>query len=668
MTWDIELYDLTGLPWLPPAGITITPETISASALGGCKDARIRITGPAVALRETLRLLRYDVRIRNPLGQLVWWGYVHEVSVTVAGSTDSLSLSDMYNNVRIIYAVEDEDGAPQDKETAAATNAESIARYGTKEMLYSAGDADATSAEKLRDKFLALHAWPLSPDEGASGGDEDEAIIECRGWWNTLEWEYYADTSGREIYDTQNGEQAIGWQVSSGEIAFTAADSTIYHNGVALRALNSKDKIKVSGSSSNDGVYTIEAAADQSKQTAYTSTTIRFEAAEQIGDDDTGIGQSGFGFLEKNDFIKVSGSSGGSNDRYWRLNEAEADHLVTQKWWGYNIVTQSHGASVTITRLLKIRVAETLNNGYPGPTITLSIPGEKVYMKWTPTVGTWACAEISLKVWKGGTPTDNLKVELCANSGGFPGTVLASATLAGSAIGSHSGWRKFTLSTPVSVTAGTNYHIVLSRTGINSSDHYYMVAVDEDLGYAGGSMGLWDGAAWIARAADADMPFQAWGARENATQIASMLASCNFVATSEVATTGILTRHYRDGRSTVLDEVERLIEQGTSGGGGLIAKVTPARTFQIEEEPSYEETAAVQVQGKELFHPDGTRCSPGYLPAGKWAKRKDLPSSESYSRISPLYLQSVEYDIRNDAWRWSRRGVPDIFAQWGLRQ
>ena len=28
-----------------------------------------------------------------------------------------------------------------------------------------------------------------------------EAKIECRGWWSTLEWRYYANAAGRVVYE-----------------------------------------------------------------------------------------------------------------------------------------------------------------------------------------------------------------------------------------------------------------------------------------------------------------------------------------------------------------------------------------------------------------------------------------------------------------------------------
>jgi len=663
--FSVEFFDKNGVTWLPPAGLTFEPQSWSAMATGGPDDAKIKVKGQAFSLWELLRILAYEVRIRGATGRLLWWGYVHEVTATVGGTTVGLTLETMYNAVRILYSYEDEDGAPQDAETAVSSNSDSMTRYGRKEMLYSAGDADATSAEKLRDKFKAIHEWPTVIAESGDS-DDDEATIECRGWWHALEWEYYADPTGREIFDTQNGQQVVGWELSSDAVAFTQSDKTIYHNGVAFRALNVDDKITISGSTSNDGTYTIEDSADRNGQRSYTATTIRFQADEEIFDDADDA--SGLGFVDKNDFILISGTTSGSNDRYWRLNDAAADHLVIQKWWSYNIATQSAGPSVTITRLLKLRVTEALNNGYPGPTVTITVPGEKVYQKWTPTSGTWDAATIAIRCWKEGTPSDNLKVELCANSGGYPGTVLADATVAGSAIAKQATWKEFTLSTTVEVATGTNYHIVVSRTGASDDEHFYYVAVDEDLGYSGGTFQLWDGSSWINRTTDADMCFQVWGTRENATQMYDMLSSHLLVARAEVATTSIATRHYRDGRSTVREEVERLFDQGTSVGGHLVANVTPQRTFQIAAEPTSSNTGDYLIDGGRLLFADGTPCEPGFVPAGNWARIRGLPSSESYARISPMFLQRVEYSVKQGAWRWEPRGMPDVFAEWGLRQ
>lgn len=669
LKFTVEFTDDNGT-WFPlPATLRATPQSWSATALGGPEQAVIRVTGADTALWECLRMLRYGVRILAASGRLLWWGYVNEVNVTAGGTSAGLTLDTMYNSVRVIYTYDDADGAPQDAETGVHTNSESWARYGRKEMLYSIGDADAASAESLRDKFLSLHEWPVVVAETSGRHEASAATLECRGWWNVLEWEYYADATGREVFDAQNGEQTLGWQLTSTEIAFTATDKAIYHNGTAFRALNVGDKMTITGSGGNNGTFEITNSADRNGQRDYTATSIRFGADEEIFDDDPTVGQSGFGFLDKNDFFLVSGSSSGLNDRYWRLNEADADHLVIQKWWGYNIVSQALGPSVTLTRLLKVQVKESVANGYPGATVTIKIPGQKVYMKWTPSTGSWDVAEISVRVWKEGTPSDNMKLELCQNSSGLPGTVLASATVAGSDIGSKATWKKFTLNTPVTVTNGTNYHIVLSRTGSMSSSDYYYTAVDEDLGYSGGSFGLWDGATWITRAVDADMPFQAWGTRSNEQQIEDMLQSHEIVSRADVSTvTGISTRHYRDGRNTVRREIEALIDQGTSSGGIIVAVATVDRTFRVYDAPASSEIDDLLIDGGRLYYADGTPCDRGYVPAGVWARLRGLPSSETYARISPFFIHRTRYDAVQDTWQWEPRGIEDVFAQWGQRQ
>lgn len=660
MTFTVEFFDTNGSAWLPPAGLFFEPERWSALAWGGPEKARIRATGPAFGLWELLRVLRFEVRIRAASGRLVWHGYVHEANVTVGGTTVGASLESMYNAVRILYVGTGADGAPQDAETATATNAESVNRYGTKEMLYSAGDADVASAEKLRDRFLGAHKWPAAAAE--SGDDEDAAMLDCLGWWSTLGWEYYADSTGREVFEAGGAAQTVGWQLASNAIGFTKADDVLHHRGTSLRALRKGDKIKVSGSVSNNGTYTVADPPDGSKQTEYTATTIRTQADEEIFDS-----ESGFGFLNKNDFLYLSGTA--SSDGYWRLNAAEADHLVIQKWWGPLLNTNAYGPSVTVTRLLQVRLESALNNESPGASVTITVAGQKAAQKWTPTTGTWTAGFVHVKVGKEGTPSDNLKLELCANSSGYPGTVLADATVAGSAVGAQASWKEFTLSVPVSVAAGTNYHIVLSRTGATSADHYYTVTVDEDLGYAAGSLNLWDGDAWVTRPTDADMAFQVWGVRENSTQIESMLDSCGLVSRSDVlVTTSITTKHYRDGRTTVREEIERLLDQGTAAGGGLVATVLTGRIFRIEAEPASSAASDFLINGGRLMYADGTPCDSGYVPAGQWARVRGLPSSESFAAASPLFLQRVEYDAKGDKWRWEPRGLPDIFASWSLKQ
>lgn len=660
MTFTVEFLDTAGAAWQPPTGVTFTAERWSAIAWGGPEKARIAATGQAFGLWELLRILRYGVCIRGASGRLLWHGYVHEVNATIGGTTVGVSLETMYNSVRILYAGTGPDGAPQDAETTTATNADSIARYGTKEMLYSAGDADAASADKLRDRFLAAHKWPAATAE--SGDDEDEATLDCLGWWHVLDWEYYADATGRDVFDAGGADQAIGWQLVSSTVGFTKADGVLHHMGVSLRVLKKGDKIKVTGSASNNGTFVVADPPDGSKQTEYTANTIRTQASEEIFDS-----EEGFGFLNKNDFFYLSGTV--SSDGFWRLNAATADHLVIQKWWGPLLNTNGVGPSVTVTRLLQARLEAALNNETPGATVTITMAGQKVAQKWTPSTGTWTAGSVHVKVSKTGTPADNLKLELCTNSGGYPGTVLADATVAGSAIGTGGRWKEFALSTPVSVTAGTNYHIVLSRTGAASADHYYTVAVDEDLGYAPGTLNLWDGAAWVARPTDADMAFQVFGVRENATQIESMLDSCGLVARSDVlVTTSISTKHYRDGRTTAKEEIEKLLDQGTAAGANLIATVLPGRVFRIEAEPASSATGDYLVEGGRLMYADGTPCDPGYLPGGAWARVRGLPNSEGFAAISPIFLQRIEYDAAGDKWRWEPRGTPDIFASWNLKQ
>jgi hypothetical protein len=58
--------------------------TWSGAARGGPKAAEIEATGSRAALKSILlNWLGYGVQITTPSAGACWWGYVHEVSLTI---------------------------------------------------------------------------------------------------------------------------------------------------------------------------------------------------------------------------------------------------------------------------------------------------------------------------------------------------------------------------------------------------------------------------------------------------------------------------------------------------------------------------------------------------------------------------------------------------------
>lgn len=90
-------------------------------------------------------------------------------------------------------------------------------------------------------------------------------------------------------------------------------------------------------------------------------------------------------------------------------------------------------------------------------------------------------AAIWLKLYKNGNPTDNLQVYIQDDNAGVPNTTIANGTATAQAGTLHTsnttgGWYRFTFATPPSLSADTKYHIVLSRSGANSTTNYWVLA------------------------------------------------------------------------------------------------------------------------------------------------------------------------------------------------
>jgi len=158
------------------------PETMSASA-------------PATVDKwEMMNFLRCPVEVYDEDMTPLWWGYVNKVSIPHGKSMLSLSLDDMANSVVVSYStIATTDAQSEQKQTAAATNAMSIAEFGTKEKIVTINEATATSAAQKRDTYLALHGAPIQETEVGAGGSR--VMIECKGWWSSLSWRYYTSTS-----------------------------------------------------------------------------------------------------------------------------------------------------------------------------------------------------------------------------------------------------------------------------------------------------------------------------------------------------------------------------------------------------------------------------------------------------------------------------------------
>ena len=88
-------------------------------------------------------------------------------------------------------------------------------------------------------------------------------------------------------------------------------------------------------------------------------------------------------------------------------------------------------------------------------------------------------SNIWIRIHKDGNPTDNLGLYIYSDSSGTPSALITNGTataISGKLMGVDRGWYRFNFPTPPSLTGGTQYHIVLRRSGSADSSNIYSIS------------------------------------------------------------------------------------------------------------------------------------------------------------------------------------------------
>lgn len=652
MSWMVEIESGGNLlPW--PSGVVADSPTYGESVQGGFLRAEIAATGPREGLWALLRWLGYLVRIRNAEGTAVWLGMIYEVTLRTEALEVGLSLDQMYNRIAVAYTTNGADGAAERSTTSWAEDAESIARYGYKELLHTAADVSASQATALRDTLLATLSKPrshLSLEPGQAG-----ATLRCMGLAETLGWRYYSQPAGVEEHLAGGQEQPLGQGLTAATMGFTP-DGRIHDTGNRLDALPKGHNVQVTGSTSNNGAHLLDASGKDGA--TYTATTISFDPSDDISDSANGLN-----ILAADDIITISGSA--SNNGLRRVKAAGAGAITV--YTPPLIVTGAAGASVTIAQAGSVKTLSTFVSELPAATVTLTVHGQKVAQSFSLAANvSWTVDQIVINIKKTGAPADSVQVELCADSAGAPGTVLASATVAAASIYETMNWVAFDLGNTATISYGSSYWVVVSRTGANDIANYYAVDVDEGLGYSRGQCKLWTGASWSARATNADMAFRVLGAWETTRQIQEIYNACNqfFAAVDVVDSSGVYSLQYRAGDGTGWTEVEALANAGSSAGRRLLVSTTADRVLRVQlQELAGDNNLLLGVDGA-LRMPTGRMLPAGWLPTAQWVRLADVPGNvDALASLANIFIERAEWN--NGRLRVEPQGAPSV---WDLGQ
>ena len=243
---------------------------------------------------------------------------------------------------------------------------------------------------------------------------------------------------------------------------------------------------------------------------------------------------------------------------------------------------------------------------------------QKVAQSITPSSTGWAAREVWLQVRKQGSPADALKVELAADSGGAPGTVLGGGQLAAADVPVDFRWVRVGLTAPLTVSGPL--WLVVNRTGSLSATNYYRLRVDETCSYSGGALWVWNGSSWANRSPAADLTFRLAGEMETSQQMLRLAAAGipPLGGAQLWGASGVFSDPYCSGLRTVGAELEELL----AGGAGRVrwlAGVTPQRQVVFGPQPLADNPRLrLGVDGR-LRLMDGRLASPSDPLAGQWA-------------------------------------------------
>ena len=508
------------------------------------------------------------------------------------------------------------------------------------EALVSGGDLNVAGAEAKRATILATRATPrgVPSFDGADGAAQ--ATLLCAGWVETLAWRRFTRYEGRiEFAENGNVTQSVGWGLTSNQIGFAFA--AIHSLAAKLAALETGDKLIVSGSASNNTTYTVDGGTS-ADQEVYVASTVSFAPSDDILDSANGLG-----FIEMESFIRVQGSA--ANSGYHLVDETGSNHVATT--FTAAITAETAGPSITITQGHKVTLTTNVTNEAPGANVTLKIQGVQIAQSFVATHA-FTVARIGVPVGRVGNPADNFLLELWSNGAGVPGTRLESVAVTGSTLTADSQpWRWVTFGNTVALTPATTYWIMAVRSGSNDPDNYYVLGMTETVS---GSCLAYTGSGWVSHPRSLYLPYKVWGAEDNATQMARIVSDCGqFLAgTDMAATTGVATNQWRDGDMSALDELLKLLEQGDSSGQRLLAEMTPGRILRIYAEPTGDLLGARLLTDGQIRNMGGSRRLRGLLPVGEWLTLDGVPPAlNAELEISPLFVDEA-------AWRSSD---PDKF-------
>jgi len=122
--------------------------------------------------------------VRERVGSVITWeGLVYELELNHRGHRMIRSLDNLYNAVDLSYQSDNEVYT-----TGFTTQAQSINRYGRREIMLTADGEPSATAQERRDLHLAQHAWPWARPVSFDQSELTELSVTVCGYAFTANW------------------------------------------------------------------------------------------------------------------------------------------------------------------------------------------------------------------------------------------------------------------------------------------------------------------------------------------------------------------------------------------------------------------------------------------------------------------------------------------------
>jgi hypothetical protein len=258
---------------------------------------------------------------------------------------------------------------------------------------------------------------------------------------------------------------------------------------------------------------------------------------------------------------------------------------------------------------------------------------------------------------KFGNPTQNISVQLRSSSGTTIGGILTtSSPVSASTLQDDAfTWVRFEFPSPYTLTSVTKYWLTIDQNGV-SSTNYFSIRLDENMGY-GLNQGLYyNGSAWVQfptvthPSGIPDAFFRAVCVQDTGTQLYTIASAGNQFFDRIITTpTGISTCPYRSSGKSCLQEIESLMDLGTSNNRPMLATVSSFRHLYFYEQPDPSIPTVFMNQNGQFITTKGKQLNPYAPPVGEFASFSgtDLITSPWDNHRVPLsFVSKAKYNCR----------------------